>query len=142
MQKNMYEIFDELEAAPNKESAKAILYYNMTPALRLVLRANYHPGIKFTIDKIPEYKENDSPVGLSETNIHKEIHRLYLFEEGNTRVSPNLSLERKKEILVQILEGLEAREAKVYADMIMKKLKLKHVNRSLIEEVVPGLFSY
>jgi hypothetical protein len=142
MQKNMYEIFDELEAAPNKDAAKAILYYNMTPTLRLVLRANYHPGIKFVIDKIPDYKVNDSPVGLSETNIHKEIHRLYIFEEGNPRVSPNLSLERKKQILTQILEGLEAREANVYADMVMKKLKLKHVNRALIEEVVPGLFSY
>lgn len=142
MIKNMYEIFDELENAPHKDAAKAILYYNMNPTLRLVLRANYHPGIKFAIDEIPVYKPNDAPVGLSETTMHKEIHRLYLFEQNNPRVSPNLTLDRKKAVLTQILEGLEAREAKVYADMVMKKLKVKHLNRALIEEVVPDLFSY
>ena len=142
MIKNIYEIFDELEAAPDAEAAKAILYYNMTPTMRLVLRANFHPEIKFVIDEIPQYRENDSPIGLSETNMHKEIHRIYLFEENNPRVSPNLTLERKKEVLVQILEGLEAKEAKIYADMLMKRLNVKYLNRELIEQVVPGLFSY
>lgn len=142
MQKNIYEIFEELEAAESIEATKAILYYNMTPTLRQVLRANFHPGIKFVIDQIPQYKENDAPVGLSETNMHKEIHRIYLFEQGNPRVSPNLTLERKKEILVQILEGLEAKEAKIYADMLMKRINVKRLDREVIEQVVPGLFSY
>ena len=142
MQKNIYEIFDEIEAAPHKEAAREILYYNMTPALSQVLRANFHEGIKFVIDEIPPYKESDAPVGLSETNIHREIHRIYLFEKNNPKVSPNLSLERKKDILIQILEGLESREAKVYADMLMKRINVKHLNRELIDEVVPGLFSY
>lgn len=142
MAKNIYEIFEELEAAPHDEAAKAILYYNMTPALRQVLRANFHPNIKFVIDEIPQYKKNDSPPGLSETNMHVEINRIYLFEQNNPRVSPNLTLERKKEVLVQILEGLEAKEAEVYADMLMKRINVKHLNRELIEQVVPGLFSY
>lgn len=142
MQKNIYEIFDELEAAPHKEAAKAILYYNMTPTLRMVLRANFHPGIKFVFDEVPTYRKNDAPIGLSETNMHKEIHRIYLFEQGNPRVSPNLTLERKAAVLTQILEGLEAKEAKVYADMLMKRINVKHLDRELIEQVVPDLFSY
>lgn len=142
MTKNIYEVFDELEAAPHKEAAKAILYYNMTPGMRGVLRANFHPGIKFVFDEIPQYRENDAPIGLGDTSIHKEINRVYLFEQNNPRVDPNLTLERKKLILVQILEAMEAREAKIFADMLMKRIKVKHLNKKLIEEVFPDMFSY
>jgi hypothetical protein len=132
MTKNIHEVFEELEAAPHKDAAKAILRYNMTPGLRGVLRANFHPGIKFVIDEIPQYRSNDAPLGLGDTSIHKEINR----------VDPNLTLERRKQILTQILEALEAKEAKIYADMLMKRVKVKHLNKKLIEEVFPDMFSY
>lgn len=142
MIKNIHEVFEEIEAAPNKDVAKTILMYNMTAGLRGVLRANFHPGIKFVIDEIPSYKENDAPIGLGITSIHKEINRVYIFEQNNPRVDPNLTLERKKQILVQILEALEAKEAKVFADMIMKRIKVKHLNKKMIEEVFPEMFTY
>lgn len=142
MIKNIHEVFEELEAAPDKEAAKAILFYNMNPGLKGVLRANYHPGIKFAIDEIPPYKESDAPLGLGQTSIHKEIFRVYLFEANNPRVDPNLTLERKKQILTLLLEALEAKEAKIFADMIMKRIQVKHLSKELIEEVFPDMFSY
>lgn len=142
MTKNIYEVFDELEAAPHADAAKAILFYNMTPGMRGVLRANFHPGIKFVFDEIPAYRENDAPIGLGDTSIHKEINRVYIFEQNNPRVDPNLTLERKKLILTQILEALEAREAKIFADMLMKRIQVKHLTKELIEEVFPDMFSY
>lgn len=142
MIKNIHEVFEELEAAPHKEAAKAILLYNMTPGLRGVLRANFHPKIKFAIDEIPQYRVNDAPIGLGDTTIHKEINRVYIFEQNNPRVDPNLSLERKKQVLAQILEGLEAKEAKIFADMIMKRIKVRHLDKEMIEEVFPDMFTY
>ncbi len=142
MIKNIHEVFEELEAAPHKEAAKAILYYNITPGLRGVLRANFHPGIKFVIDDVPNYRESDAPIGMGNTSIHKEINRVYIFEQNNPRVDPNLTLERKKLVLIQILEGLEAKEAKIFADMLLKRIKVKHLNKELIEEVFPDIFSY
>lgn len=142
MIKNIHEVFEELEAAPHEEAAKAILRYNMTAGMRGVLRANFHPKIKFVIDELPSYKENDAPIGLGDTSIHKEINRVYIFEENNPRVDSNLTLERKKQILVQILESLEAKEAKIFADMIMKRVKVKHLSKELIEEVFPDMFTY
>lgn len=142
MIKNLHEVFQELESASTKDDAKAILFYNMSPGLRGVLRANFHPGIKFTIEDIPAYKENDAPLGLGDTSIHKEINRVYIFEQNNPRVDPNLSLERKKQILIQILEGLEAKEAKIFVDMLLKRIKIKHLNKKMIEEVFPDIFSY
>jgi len=142
MIKNIHEIFEEIEKAETKDDAKAVLFYNMTSGLRGVLRANYHPGIKFAIDEIPAYRENDAPLGLGDTSIHKEINRVYIFEENNSRVDSNLTLERKKQLLIQILENLEAKEAKVFADMLMKRIELKHLNKNMIEEVFPDIFSY
>jgi hypothetical protein len=142
MIKNIHEVFEELEAAPHKEAAKAILFYNMTPGLKGVLRANFHPGIKFVIDEVPSYRESDVPIGMGQTSIHKEINRVYIFEQNNPRVDPNLTLERKKLILVQILEALEAKEAKIFSDMLLKRIKVKHLNKKLIEEVFPDIFSY
>jgi hypothetical protein len=142
MTKNIYEVFDELEVAPHIDAAKAILFYNMTPGMRGVLRASFHPGIKFVFEEIPAYRENDAPIGLGDTSIHKEINRVYIFEQNNPRVDPNLTLERKKLILIQILEALEAREAKIFADMLMKRIQVKHLTKELIEEVFPDMFSY
>lgn len=142
MIKNIHEVFEELEAAPHADAAKAILFYNMNAGLRGVLRANFHPGIKFVIDEVPVYRENDAPLGLGDTSIHKEINRVYIFEQNNPRVDPNLTLERKKQVLVQILEGLEAKEAKIFADMLMKRIQVKHLTKELIEEVFPDMFSY
>lgn len=142
MIKNIHEVFEELDAAPHADAAKAILFYNMNAGLRGVLRANYHPGIKFVIDEIPPYQESDAPLGLGQTTIHKEIFRVYLFEENNARVDPNLTLERKKQLLVSILEALEAKEAKIFADMLMKRIKVNHLSKELIEEVFPDMFSY
>jgi hypothetical protein len=142
MTKNIHEVLEEIETAPHKEAAKAVLYYNMTPALRDVLRANFHPDIKFVIDEIPPYRENDAPIGLGDTSIHMEINRAYLFEQNHPKANPNLTLERRKQILIQILEALEAKEAKVYGDMLLKRIKVKHLNKKLIEEVFPDIFSY
>lgn len=142
MIKNIHEVFEELEKAETKNDAKAILFYNMTPGLRGILRANFHPGIKFVIDEIPAYRENDAPLGLGDTSIHKEINRIYIFEENNPRVDPNLTLERKKQVLVQILEALEAKEAKIFADTLLKRIKVKHLTKKMVEEVFPDIFSY
>jgi hypothetical protein len=142
MIKNIHEVFEELEKAETKNDAKAVLFYNMTPGLRGVLRANFHPGINFAIKEIPAYRENDAPLGLGDTSIHKEINRVYIFEENNPRVDSNLTLERKKQVLVQILENLESKEAKIFADMLLKRIKVKHLTKKMVEEVFPDIFSY
>lgn len=140
MIKNIYEVIEEINTAKSQKAAKEILEKNMSYAMRCVLRANYNPNVKFVIDKIPTYRPDDSPPGMGVSTMHMEINRLYLFEENNPRVSPNLTLERKKQLLIQILEGLESREAKVFADMILKRIKLKYLDREAIQEMFPDLF--
>jgi len=137
--KNIYEIFDEIAKAKNKNDRIAILRYNNSYALKNVLLGTYAPYINFVFDKIPTYKSSDSPPGLGYSSIHQELGRIYLFEKDNPKVNPNLSHKRKEELLIQILESLEAREAEVFANMILKKQKVKNLDKKLVDEAFPGL---
>lgn len=139
--KNIYEILDEFQSASTTEEKKAVLTKNDHFALRCVLRAAFHPKIQFVFDSVPKYKPSDAPPGLSPSNTAMEMNRLYLFEVGNPRVSPNLT-DRKKELLfVQLLESLEAREAEVWCRMIQKKLNVPGLTAKLVEEVFPGVLA-
>ena len=59
--------------------------------------------------------------------------------EGHPKVAPNLTLERKEQLLIQILESLEKNEAEVFANMIKKDLKIPHLTAKLANEAFPGL---
>lgn len=141
MIKNVYEILDEVASAPDDQARKAILFYNNNYALRCILRAAFHPNIKFSIDRVPYYKPSLAPVGLSDSTLHKEINRIYLFEANNPRVSPNLTQERKEKLLIQLLESLEAKEAVVLTNTLLKDLKVPGLTKELVEEVFPDLLN-
>lgn len=139
--KNIYEIFTEFENAENLEDKILVLRYNASYALKNVLRGTFDPNIRFTIKEIPEYKKSDSPPGMGYSSIHHELGRVYLFEENNPKVDPNLSVERKRQILIQILESLEAKEAEVFANMLLKKQDVKGLTYMVVREAFPDLIS-
>jgi len=138
--KNIYEIFDEFEKAETKQDRIAVLRNNDNYALRNVLRGTFDPDVVFTVEKVPNYKPSDSPPGLAYTSINQELGRVYLFEKNNPRTDPNLSDARKDQILVQMLEAMEKREAEVFMNMILKKQKVKGLNDKIVKEAFPNLF--
>lgn len=139
--KNVYEIFDEFEKAPNRESKIAVLRNNNGWALKNILKGSFDPNIKFIFEEAPKYKPSDSPPGMGYSSIHKELDRVYLFEVNNPKTSPNLSLKRKEQILIQILEVLEAKEAEIFMNMLLKKQKVKGLTPAIVKEAFPDLLS-
>lgn len=139
--KNVYEIFTEFENAPNRESKIAVLRNNNGWALKNILKGTFDPNIKFVFEKPIQYKQSDSPPGMSYSSIHKELDRVYLFEVNNPKTSPNLSLKRKEQILIQILEVLEAKEAEIFMNMLLKKQKVKGLTPAIVKEAFPDLLS-
>ena len=107
--------------------------------MECVLRGAFHPNIRYVIDEIPNYRKSDAPAGLGYTSIHQELGRAYLLEENNPMTSPDLTLNRKKVILAQMLESMEEKEAAVFAGMIMKRLPVKGLTYKLTQEAFPGL---
>lgn len=137
--KAIYEIFDEIENAKTKDEKLRILVNNSSWALRSTLKGIFDPNVKFVFDKIPDYTPSLDPVGLSPTSLHQELTRAYLFEVGNPNVAPTLTMKRRTEILIQMLEALEAKEAKVLESILMKKTKVKGLNYALVKEAFPFL---
>jgi hypothetical protein len=137
--KNIYEVFDDIEKSSSRSEKIETLRKNDSFALRQVLRGTYDPNIKFAITKVPYYKPSDSPPGLAYTGIHQELDRVYLFQEDNPRVSPDLTEKRREQILIQILESLEKREAEIYMNMLLKKQVVKGLNLEVVKEAFPDL---
>lgn len=137
--KNLYEVFDEFEKAPNREAKIGVLRKNKSYALECVLRGTFHPHIKYVFDKIPNYRDSLSPPGMGYTHIHRELDRVYLYEQNNPKVAPELTLQRKELLLAQTLEAMEKKEAEIFAGMLMKRLPVKGLTYKLVQEAFPGL---
>ena len=137
--KNIYEVFDDFKNAKTKQDRIEVLKRNNNYALQNVLIGAFDNNIKFTIKKVPEYKKVDVPPGLSYSHMTEALSRIYLFVEGNTRRPEGLSDKRAEEILIQLLESLEEKEAEVFANMIQKDLKVPYLTSNLINEAFPGL---
>lgn len=138
--KNIYEIFDEYEKASTKQERIEVLKRNGNYALRSVLKGTYDPNLQFVIEKVPLYKPSDSPPGLAYTSIHQELGRIYLFIKDDRRTPSTLTEKRREQILIQILETLEKREAEVFMNMFLKKQKVKNLNVDIVREAFPDLF--
>jgi hypothetical protein len=139
--KNVYEILDDFVNAPTRAEKIEVLRKNGQFVLKSVLQGAYHPAIKFVIKKKPAYNISDAPPGLGYSNMDQELKRVYLFVENSPKVDRNLTYERKEQILIQILEALEAKEAEVFMNMLLKDLKVKGLTPKIIEEAFPGLLS-
>ena len=140
MQKNMYEIFDEFSKATDKESRKKVLRQNSSDTLKKVLRAAFHPNIKFYIKQVPQnYKPSIMKPGMADYKMINVINKIYLFELGNPKTPANMSDTKRDKLLIPFLEGMEAREANVLIGMMFKTLDVRFLTYSLVKEVFPDI---
>lgn len=137
--KNISEIFEEFNKAQTRQEKIDVLRKNSCPALRNVLKGTFDPTIEFTITNVPMYTPSDSPIGLGYSTIHQEIGRAYMFQKNNPRTAPSLSEERKEQILIQILEMLEAKEAQIFVNMLLKKQNVPELTSTIVKEAFPDL---
>ncbi len=137
--KNVYEVFDEFKAVSTKAERLAILRKNQNYALMSVLKGALSPDVEFSIKDIPQYKSEDVPPGMSYNHINDALSRVYLFVKDDPKCPPALTEKRKVELLIQILESMEPKEAEVYANMIKKDLKVPHLTKALVNEAFEGL---
>lgn len=135
--KLIYEILEEFKESPNKKGT--LIKYAENQVFKDVLQGAFHPAIKFVFDELPEYKKVAVPAGMGYSTIYNEMGRIYLFVEGSTRVDPHLSLKRKKELLIQMLEAMEPPEAELFYNLLQKDLKIPGLTYDLVKEVFPQL---
>lgn len=139
MNQNIYEIFRDFERAPDRASKIAVLQKNKRQTLLDVLQGAFHPDIKYLIKSKPSYRKSDAPAGLGYSSIDVEMKRVYLFVDGSNSAPKELTDVRRQHLLVQILESLEALEADVFMNMILKDLKVKGLTYKIVQEAFPEL---
>jgi hypothetical protein len=138
--KNIYEVFDDFRKAKTKKDRIAVLKENETFALVNVLKGTFHPGATYVIKESPNWKkEVNLPPGMGYSNMSQALDKIYLFMENHPRTPPALTEKRKIELLLQVLESLEPKEADVYMGIILKDQKVPHLTEALVNEAFPGL---
>jgi hypothetical protein len=138
--KNIHEVFDEFEEAKNKKERMKVIEKNLSPTLVKVLQLAFHPQYKWKITELPDsYKiPNDVLPGLTFDGLPAQLRRLYMFEEGNPTAEA-LTPKRREELLLQMLESIEPREAEVIIGILSKDLGVKGLDYKFVKEAFPQL---
>jgi hypothetical protein len=137
--KNIYEVFDEFEAVTTKKERMLVIEKNLSKTLVDVLQFTFHPECKWKIKEMPEnYKIHDTKPGISRCQLSTEIRKLYLFQEGNPEAE-KLSPRKQNELLIQLLESIEPREAEVIIGIFKKDQGVKGLTYNFVKEAFPNL---
>ena len=138
--KNIYEVFDDFELAENKKDRMTVIENNLSKLLVQVLELAFHPNHQWLINEMPEeYRvPTDMLPGLSPQTLSTQIRKLYLFEKGNPAAEV-LTVEKRKQLLLQLLESIEPREAEVVIGILSKDLGVKGLTYKFVKEAFPNL---
>jgi len=138
--KNMFEIFDEFEQATGKKERLDVIGKNLNSTLVEVLKLTYHPAFQWLITEMPDnYKvPSDNLPGLGVTQLSSELRKLYLFQKGNP-AAERLTPRKRNELLIQLLESLEPREAEVIIGIFQKNQGVKGLDYKFVKEAFPNL---
>ena len=137
--KNIYEIFDEFELARNKSERMKVIEGNLSLVLVQVLELAFHPNYQWLVTEMPEnYKTPDTLPGVSRAQLSTEIRKLYLFKKGDA-TAEKLSVLKRNQLLLQLLESLEPREAEVVMGIFKKDQGVKGLDYNFVKEAFPNL---
>ena len=135
------ELLKGISKAKTRKEKKALLEkYRTNNILRFVLQGTFDPSIEWNVpSKMPPYKKDDAPIGLSEISLFTVMPKCSIFVKGHPKAN-NLKAKRIKELLIQMLESMHPDESLVFIQMLKKKLKCKGLTAKLVLEVFPDLY--
>jgi len=138
--KALYEIFDEFEKAKNKKERMDVIGRNLSQTLVNVLKLTYHPDFKWKVKELPgNYRvPTDMLPGITHDSLNAQLRRMYLFLEGN-QTAETITEKRRNELLIQMLESIEPREAEVVLGIFQKDLGVKGLDYKFVKEAFPNL---
>lgn len=138
--KALYEIFDDFEQAKTKEQRLKIIESNLTKNLVDVLQLTFHPAFQWKIKELPDnYKvPTDMLPGITHDSLNSQLRRLYVFRQGDP-TAEKLTEKRRNELLIQMLESIEPREAEVLLGIFQKDLHVKGLTYKFVKEAFPDM---
>jgi len=137
--KSIYEIFDSFEEAKSKEQKMKVIGDNLSQVLVSVLEMTFHPKYEWHFKEMPEnFKPLVTVPGISYAKLHTHLRKMYLFQKGHPE-SANVTMERRKQLLLQFLEALEPREAEVIIGIFKKDQGVKGLTYNFVKDAFPDI---
>lgn len=138
--KPLYEVFDDFERANNKKERMDTIQKNLSNTLVKVLEMTYHPNIQWKVSELPHnYKiPSDTLPGITYDSLDSQLRRMYVFSQGN-ETAEKLTPKRREELLSQILDSIEPREAEIILGIFQKDLGVKGLDYKFVKEAFPNM---
>jgi hypothetical protein len=138
--KHIYEVFDEFEAARTKKERMDVIGKNLNATLVEVLKLTFHPNYQWMVSEIPEnYKiPQDVLPGITHDTLNNQLRRIYIVQKGN-ETAEKLTPKRRNELLIQMLESLEPREAEIIAGILRKDQGVEGLTYKFVKEAFPNM---
>jgi hypothetical protein len=144
MTKLIPEILGEFDKCKKKQQRVDVLNkYSTHPHFPWVMDFTFNDRYEFLLPQegdFPEYKEDDSPIGLSPQNLGDVLKRVYLFLKGHPGADGIPQIKRET-IFLEMLETIHPSEVEVLKCMVRKKSPTKFLTKALLEEVYPKMFN-
>lgn len=137
------EILYELEQAKTfQQRVEVLRQYKEHQPLIVFLKHALDPEIDFYKWKEEDlmYSPNSDPLGFSWTCL-EQLKRMYYIWMKNDPRSAHLTMEKRKQLLEQHLDGLHPDEAKVFLNVIHRKNPWPKVTKKLVATVFPKLLN-
>ena len=138
--KPLYEVFDEFEKAKNKKERMEVIGKNLTQTLVDVLTMTFHPDYQWKVKELPDnYRIPDDVLpGLTYDSLASQLRRLYIFREGDA-TAEKLDPKRRTDLLFQLLNSLEPREAEIIMGILRKDQGVKGLDYKFVKEAFPQM---
>jgi hypothetical protein len=128
------------KAKTRAEKKKLLEQYKTNNIFKFVLQGTFDPAIVWNVPKkMPDYKKDDAPIGLSETSLFTVMPKCSIFVKDHPKAA-GLKTKKINEMLTQILEAMHPDESLIFIQMLKKKLKVKGLTEKLVLEVFPNLY--
>ena len=134
----VHEIFTKINNAKDKPKKIEVLKQYDNSAIRQLLKAAFDPKIQWDLPEgDPPFIKNEAPAGTEHTSLISEARRLYHFVVGGNNTINKL---KKETMFVQMLEGLQEKDAEVL--LLIKNKKLNTVYKGLTASMVKETFNW
>jgi hypothetical protein len=127
-------VLQQINELKKKEDRVEALRANVHPTMKTILQYMFDPTIEFSLPEgAPPYKESkfNQPKALLQ-----ETRRFYLLTKNG---HPALKPLKREQIFIEILEFVDAEDAKLLIAMKDKKSPYKNITKDLVSTAFPEL---
>lgn len=136
-EKLLHELLEEAQNLKTRAERIELFTKHDNFALRTILQLAHNPKIELDFPAgAPPYKKSENPEGLEYARLTNIIRSLGQCVKGN-----KVSAVKKEQILIRLLESVDAKDAEIIIaakDKVLHKLYTK-VTENLVEKTFPAL---